>query len=156
MKATTNCLPCFVRQGLRAARVAGMEEADLEPLARCMLVALAEGDWEKMVQGKMAGKADEGKVPDPAKPVDDKTIKTLTEAEKKEYNDKLTALLKQREEEKLTQAEYDTAVEDLQKEYPEVWENLFENVNLLHDFLMKQWEKRIMKREEAGFNINHA
>ena len=30
-----------------------------------------------------------------------------------------------------------------------MWENLFENVGLLHDFLMKQWEKRSVKREEA-------
>ena len=44
----------------------------------------------------------------------------------------------------------DVKLEDLQKKYPEVWENLFESVGLLHDFLMKQWEKRSVKREEAG------
>jgi len=43
----------------------------------------------------------------------------------------------------------DVKLADLWEKYPEVWENLFENVNLLHDLLMKQWEARGVAFEKA-------
>ena len=42
----------------------------------------------------------------------------------------------------------DVKLADLWEQNPEVWKNLFENVGLLHDILMKQWEKRSMEKEE--------